>query len=1607
MKWKKMLSCFLAAALAVPSGLASVGPLKARAEGMVTDEELQDQDAAAPDKDEVTPDANQYQYQKEELAAFCHFGMNTFTGSEWGNGQESPARFTLTDPFDADTYVKALKDAGFQKLIVTAKHHDGFCIWRSQYTEHDLEATNYQGDVLEEISAACTKYDMDMGLYLSPWDVNSPYYGYYDADGNALCDGSGQPLNGKTWDEVEELDVLDYNEYYNNQLIEILGNNKYGNNGTFTEVWMDGAKGEGSSAQNYDFTRWFDTIQKYEGKAAGRAADCMLFGAESYTTVRWIGNESGFANEETWAKSKINREANTIDSNNIGSYTKGYSDGNQWTVPEADARITSGWFWGASKSTPKTIEELAEMYFRSVGHNATLLLNVPPNNQGKVDEAILERVAEFGREVEKTFQTNYAADNQAVVSANAVRGNSRIFSPDNLTDGDDATYWTVDDGEQTGVVQIDLGRTRQIDVVSIEESIEFGQRITGFSVEYSNEGGAWESFDEGTTIGAKRLCRRTPVKADKVRVTITGTTGGVPMLSEVGVYKASSGFETASVIPESLVVVDNTDKDVSDGQGFTYTGWTQETFDNMIGGTGMWANPGAEFTLTFRGTKAWLFGTVDPNHGTADIYIDGSSQAETIDTYAASRKVNQVIYTTPDLDYGVHTLRLVTKDKATGIQAAAVLDNNGRGMFEIEEADYLVTEGVDDVVSITIRRLGGSSGEVKVDFQVNPGSAMQADFDADANQTLVFEDGETEKKVSVEIYRNGGDDERTLEDFTVEILSASGEENRADIGFTEKATVTIYEPQEAIAQELLDQIVEAKGINAAYYTTNTFAAMNGSLQRAKAAAADQSASNEQWTSALEELSRAMDELEPRSGYSEEDRLLLPAKEGDSALAEAEYFTLDASGAEEGKHVRVTEREDFSNGKGVTWFEAGNVISVPFTAKKAGRYAFVAVCESGAFESDPNKLNWSGTGITEGSVNVSGDASALMRISFEVEITQPGDGILYFTADEKKSPNIDCFEITALQLEVGIYQITASAGEHGSISDEGTTQVLENGEKTYTIIPDEGYKIADVLVNGSSVGAVDSYTFTGLKDDAEITAQFAFAYYTDGNPAVLKASGEHAIEAEHFELIQTPAVASKYVRLTENAQASNGQEVNWFEEGNQIRLPFVAEQAGTYRVTATYRSGRIEGTNNPNAFEWSGVNVSEGYLDVYGESGAVTFHQAEFEITVSQPGEGALIFTASSKAGPVIDKFTFQRQEDPPVSVAGVTISHKTALLDQIGATLQLGAAIVPENAANQRVSWNSSNESVAVVDESGLVTAVGSGKAVITVTTEDGEKTDQCEVTVEEERIDVPAAVSGVTLDRTEAVFSAIGQTLKLTAEVAPSNAGNKEVTWSSSNPSVAQVDQDGLVTAKGNGTAVITVTTRDGGKTSSCRITVQEAKEPVTAAKPAPGRATGVKVSNNKTNAVTVTWTKVQDAESYRVYLYTNKKWRSVGETEGNKLTIRKLKPGTKYSVKVEAWNKQGAGEASPAVKTATKPAKTGLKGKTAGTGKVKLTFKKKKASGYEIWFKAGNGKFKKLKTVKKASFTKSGLKAGRKYTFRVRAYVKNGSAKVYGAYSKKTMRL
>lgn len=745
----------------------------------ITDGMLTDRNTAPPAADAVVPDANQYRYQKEELSAFCHFGPNTFNEIEWGEhyGNRAPSEiFTLRKDFDADTFVSTLKEAGFEKLIVTAKHHDGFCIWDSMWTDYDVAASGYtdangNSDILAEISEACTKYDMDMGLYLSPWDIHEDSYGYYDANGNATNAAN---------------DVLDYNEYYNNQLIEILGQDKYGNNGHFNEVWMDGAKGSGANAQDYDFVLWFNTIQSFEGIEAGYDADCMLFGAEAYTTVRWIGNELGYAAEETWSKSNVNYSNNTIDSNKQGSYTKGYENGNKWTVPEADARITSGWFWGTTKCTPKTVADLATMYFNSVGHNSVLLLNIPPNNQGTVDQAILNRVTEFGNAIKETFNENLAAD--AAISASEVRGNDIAYKPSNVLDGDDATYWTVNDGTTTGTLILDLGETAVFDVVSIEEAIQFGQRITGFSVSYRNgDNDEWKTFDEGTTVGAKRLCRKTPVKADQLRITVS-TSGAVPMLSEVGIYKASEGFELAGAMPMGMDCID-----INDSEFVLSGGWNAEAGAHFINGTNAWVNGNTngsvKATLTFTGSKVYLMGTVDTSHGKADIYIDGTKVA-TINTNGSPRATGQVIFTSDDLADGQHTLELICNesDKAIGLEAAYVISNGGLGMIGIEKSAYTMEE--DSEIEVKLVRTGGSTGEVTVTLSPNPGSAIQDDFDTELIEVVTFADGETEKTATVRTTRNTNETGPLY--FTVEL---SCDNDDLILGMNSKATITINDAE--------------------------------------------------------------------------------------------------------------------------------------------------------------------------------------------------------------------------------------------------------------------------------------------------------------------------------------------------------------------------------------------------------------------------------------------------------------------------------------------------------------------------------------------------------------------------------------------------------------------------------------------------------------------------------------------------------------------------------------------------------------------------------------------------------------------------------------------
>lgn len=1201
----------------------------------VSQADLTDSDAAAPEPWGALPNSNQLQYQREELAAFCHFGMNTFTNSEWGTGNERPSQFNLQKDFDADNYVKTLKDAGFTKLIVTAKHHDGFCIWPSEFTDHDVASSPYKdgkGDILAEISAACTKYDMDMGLYLSPWDENAESYGYYDENGNPT---------------TADKDVLDYNDYYANQIKEIASNPKYGNNGHFVEWWMDGAKGTGQDAQDYDFDRWFATIQKYEGKAAGYDADCMLFGAGAYTTVRWIGNESGFADNETWSKSRVNYETNSINSNSVGSYTRGFADGNQWTVPECDARITPGWFWHAGQS-PKTMEQLSEMYFRSVGHNAPLLLNVPPNNQGTLDEAIRQRTLEFGESVRKLYSNNLAAAEGVKITASSVRGDSTKFGPANVVDGDADTYWTMDDGQTTGSITIDLGTRRTFDVVSIQEDIALGQRVSGYSVEYKDGDGEWKTLETGPTIGERRLVRTAPVRADKVRINITGS-HAVPVISEIGIYKADENFEIGSAVPDGLDFIDNA--------AFSTTGnWSAGTAG--LEGTNMWSNvTGNTASFSFTGSKFWIVGEMDPSHGIASVSVDGN-EAGTFDLYRNQRANSQTVYESPDLKYGQHNVVVTvtgTKNAASSnrhidLDGAYYLDNNGAGMFEIEQPKYSVVAG--DTIDILVKRVGGSTGEATVLASDNPGGAVQGQYYQNTNETLTFKDGETEKVVSIPTYVN----EAQTDDlnFYLELSKPGG---GAELGFSVYSEIIL----KYYWNELAEALEKARPMQEAQYEEAGWGVFAAAREAAEAVDADKESTYEQVRAAAKELVAAMEALEKRGVYTENKPFVLPAEKGSSKLLEAEYFTLiervpGAVPDSTNKNVRITNNTGASNGQEVNWFEDGNTIKLPYKADKAGVYTFKATYRSGRNASAPNVFSWSGDNIVSGYQDVYGpEASTFRTIDLDITIEKPGTGWLVFTATSKAGPVIDKFDVSLKEASEVTHTITAAAGTGGSIDPAGEVDVIEGASKQFTITPDEGYQVKDVLVDGESVGAVTEYTLNDVRKAMTIEAQFEFGYYTADNPFVLPKDGEEAktLEAEHFKLYprvpgEAPNGTNKNVRLSEKAGASNGLEVNWFEEGNVIKLPYYADKAGTYTFTATYRSGRVEGKSQPNAINWSGDKVTAGTIDVYGEDGAAKFHTAEFDVIVNEAGAGELVLTADAKAGPVLDKFDVVKVKTEPV-----------------------------------------------------------------------------------------------------------------------------------------------------------------------------------------------------------------------------------------------------------------------------------------------------------------------------------------------------------------------
>ena len=439
------------------------------------------------------PSQTQLAYLEDELAAFIHFGPNTFYDQEWGSGQEDPMRFNPTK-LDAREWVRVLKETGFKKLILVVKHHDGFVLYPTAHTDYSVKASPWRdgkGDLLLEVSQAATEFDMDLGVYLSPWDAHSSLY-HVDRE-------------------------ADYNAYYLAQLKEILSNPAYGNVGKFTEVWIDGARGEGAQQVNYEFETWFETIRDLQG-------DCLIFSTEG-TSIRWIGNERGYAGDPLWQKVKPDQLGTEAE---LDYLQQGDPFGTLFSIGEADVSLRPGWFYHEDQD-PKSLEELVEIYFHSVGRGTPLLLNIPPNQDGLFDEKDIRRLYEFAVYRDELYKEDLALG--AKVSGPAL---SSDFACHHLTDGLEASSW-ASDAELPIQLELDLGSPKTFDVIELREDLKLGQRIAAFHVQVELDG-AWQEFGSGYTVGYKRLLRGSVVEAQKIRVTITEAQA-LPLLTKISLYK--------------------------------------------------------------------------------------------------------------------------------------------------------------------------------------------------------------------------------------------------------------------------------------------------------------------------------------------------------------------------------------------------------------------------------------------------------------------------------------------------------------------------------------------------------------------------------------------------------------------------------------------------------------------------------------------------------------------------------------------------------------------------------------------------------------------------------------------------------------------------------------------------------------------------------------------------------------------------------------------------------------------------------------------------------------------------------------------------------------
>ena len=461
--------------------------------------------AAPPAPAGPVPTDRQARWHEMEFYGFLHFTVNTFTDKEWGYGDEKEAVFNPTS-FDARQIARVAREAGMKGLILTAKHHDGFCLWPSRYTTHSVAGSPWRdgrGDVVREVGEACRAEGLRFGVYLSPWDRNHKEY--------------GRP---------------EYITYYRNQLRELLAG--YGD---LFCVWLDGANGGDGFYGGARETRRIDNRTYYDWKTTWQIVRDQMPGAVLFSDVgpdvRWVGNEKGVAGEPCWATLNPGDGA---PGNTKADLNRGERPGSDWIPAECDVSIRPGWFYHATEDAKvKTPAQLLDIYYKSVGRGACLNLNLPPDRRGVIHENDVRSLREFRRILDQTFAVDLARDAVRATAGNT-RGGDDAYGARKALDGDRWSYWAADDGVKTADITLDLAGKRTFNVVSLREQIRLGQRIEAFALDQWREG-AWVEFARGTSIGNRRLIRTEPVSTERVRLRILASSGA-PTLAEFGLFAA-------------------------------------------------------------------------------------------------------------------------------------------------------------------------------------------------------------------------------------------------------------------------------------------------------------------------------------------------------------------------------------------------------------------------------------------------------------------------------------------------------------------------------------------------------------------------------------------------------------------------------------------------------------------------------------------------------------------------------------------------------------------------------------------------------------------------------------------------------------------------------------------------------------------------------------------------------------------------------------------------------------------------------------------------------------------------------------------------------------